>query len=198
LAQKGDERRQRIVAYIQDHLSQNGYPPSVREIGAAVGLASTASVARHLKLLEKNGQLSHAPSKRRAWRLDGASRETSLLPLVGKIQAGQPVLAQEQVEDHVTVSLGLFHPRADYLLRVDGDSMIDAGIRPGDLVAVVSQSTAEDGDIVIALIGEEATVKRLEKQKGSVRLMPANPNYSPIEAPDLAIIGRVVGLLRSY
>ncbi len=198
MASKGDERRQQIIDYIQHHLSQNGYPPSVREIGAAVGLTSTASVARHLRRLEENGQLSHAPSKRRAWRLDVNPAEVSTLPLVGHIRAGSPVLAQEQIEDRVRLSTAFFHPAADYLLRVEGDSMIDAGIRPGDLVAVTSQADAEDGDIVIAMIGDEATVKRLEKQEERVRLLPANPAYQPIETTDVVILGRVVGLLRAY
>ena len=198
MARKGDERRQRIVEYIQTHLRQNGYPPSVREIGAAVGLASTASVFRHLRQLEATGQLSHAPFKRRAWRLDGPPQDAQSIPVVGQIRAGNPVLAQEHVEEHVTVSTELFHPGADFFLRVEGDSMIDAGIRPGDLLAVTLQSDADDGDIVIALLGDEATVKRLEKRPGRTRLMPANPNYEPIESPDIVVVGRVVGLLRTY
>lgn len=198
MAQKGDARRQKIVEYIQSHLNQHGYPPSVREIGAAVGLASTASVARYLRQLEDTGRLSHAPFKRRAWSLDGAPARSAVYPLIGSIRAGMPLLAQEQIESHISVSIDLFHPTPDFLLRVVGDSMIDAGIRPDDLVAVRSQADADNGDIVIAMIGEEATVKQLQKRGDHIRLLPANSAYAPIEAPDIVIIGRVVGLLRSY
>ena len=198
MAKAGDERRQKIVEYIESHLRQNGYPPSVREIGAAVGLASTASVANHLRRLEESGQLSHAPFKRRAWRLDSTPRDALAVPLVGQIRAGSPVLAQEHVEDRVTIAMDLFHPSPDFLLRVQGDSMIDAGIRPGDLVAVSLQPDANDGDIVIAMIGEDATVKYLEKRPIGIRLLPANEHYDPIESLDIVIVGRVVGLLRTY
>lgn len=198
MAAKGDVRRQRILDYIQAHLNQHGYPPSVREIGAAVGLQSPASVARHLRRLEENGQISHTPMKRRAWRLDRPQLETYTIPLVGQIRAGGPQLAQEQVEEHVVLPVSLFHPPAQFLLRVHGDSMIEAGILPDDLVAVVSQSTAEEGDIVIALIGEEATVKRFHREGSVIQLLPANPRYEPIISPDLAIVGRVVGVIRAY
>jgi repressor LexA len=198
MAINGDEKRKQIVEYIQSHLRQNGYPPSVREIGAAVGLSSTASVARHLRRLEESGQLSHAPFKRRAWRLDGTPRDAQSLPLVGHIRAGNPILAQEHVEDHVTVSMDLFHPSADFLLRVKGDSMIDSGIFPEDLVAVSLQAEVKDGDVVIAMLGDEATVKHLDTREGRIRLLPANVNYEPIESEDIAIVGRVVGLLRTF
>ncbi|MCL4521592.1 MAG: transcriptional repressor LexA [Firmicutes bacterium] len=198
MAINGDEKRKQIVEYIQSHLRQNGYPPSVREIGAAVGLSSTASVARHLRRLEETGQLSHAPFKRRAWRLDGTPRDAQSLPLVGHIRAGNPILAQEHVEDHVTVSMDLFRPSADFLLRVKGDSMIDSGIFPGDLVAVSLQAEVKDGDVVIAMLGDEATVKHLDTRQGRIRLLPANVNYEPIESEDIAIVGRVVGLLRTF
>ncbi len=192
------ERQQKILHYIQDFLSENGYPPSVREIGKAVGLSSTASVARHLKILEQEGYISHPPAKRRAWTMGSGHQAASVsLPLVGSITAGVPILASEVIEDQVNLPLSLFRTVPDFLLRVVGDSMIGAGIFEGDIVAVQSASTAQDGEIVIALIGEEATVKYFFKDLGNVRLMPANERYEPIIAPDIQILGKVVGLVRS-
>ena len=198
MARTADDRREHIIEFIQQYLGRNGYPPSVREIGAAVGLKSTASVARHLKTLETDGVISHPPLKRRAWSLQGKGQEVSSVPVVGKITAGQPILATEQVEDTWQIPVGLFRLKADFLLRVVGDSMIDAGIREGDLVAVQSTSAVNDGEIVIGMIGEEATVKYLDRSGGKIRLLPANPLYSPIEDPSITVIGRVVGLIRAY
>lgn len=190
----------RILEYIRHYASENGYPPSVREIGAAVGLKSTASVARHLRALEASGLISHPPSKRRAWSVEGtrSASQAIQLPLVGKITAGLPVLAVEQQEDTLSLPLSMFRRRPDFLLRVDGDSMIEAGIYSGDLVAVLATSTADSGEIVIARIGEEATVKYLERRPNTVRLLPANPQFNPIEDPEIQILGVVVGLVRSY
>ncbi len=198
MAAKGDARRQRILEYIQAHLNQHGYPPSVREIGAAVGLQSPASVARHLRRLEENGQISHTPMKRRAWRVDRPQLETYTIPLIGQIRAGQPQLAQEQIEEQVVLPLSLFHPAAQFLLRVHGDSMVEAGILPDDWVAVASQSHAGEGDIVIALMGDEATVKRFHREGDVIHLLPANPRYDPIITRDVTIVGRVVGVIRAY
>ncbi len=193
------ERQQKILNYIQHFLAQNGYPPSVREIGKAVGLSSTASVARHLKVLEREGYISHPPAKRRAWTMGSGRQSSSMmsLPLVGNITAGVPILAAEVIEDKLNVSTSLFRTPPDFLLRVVGDSMIGAGIFDGDIVAVQSASTAQDGDIVIALIGDEATVKYFFKDPSGIRLMPANERYEPIIAPDIQVLGKVVGLVRS-
>lgn len=194
------EREQRIIQYIQQFHTEHGYPPSVREIGAAVGLKSTASVARYLKHLEQTGHISHPPHKRRAWTLGNTSPDKPSvdLPLVGKITAGIPNLAVEESEDVFQLPLSLFRHRPNFLLRVQGDSMIEAGIQEGDLVAVQSTRVADNGEIVIALLEDEATVKYLERQDDHVRLLPANPRYAPIESAEIQIIGRVVGLIRGY
>ncbi|OLZ09538.1 transcriptional repressor LexA [Sulfobacillus thermosulfidooxidans] len=192
------ERQQKILNYIQDFLAKNGYPPSVREIGKAVGLSSTASVARHLKALEKEGYISHPPAKRRAWTMGTGHNTRSIsLPLVGNITAGVPILATEVIEEHLNFPASLFRVHPDFLLRVVGDSMIGAGIFDGDLVAVQSTSAAHDGDIVIALLGDEATVKYFYKDSHGIRLMPANERYQPIISSDVQILGKVVGLIRS-
>lgn len=198
MAAKGEERRSRILKYIRHYHQQFGYSPSVREIGAAVGLKSTATVARHLKVLESEGVLSHPLRKRRAWKVAEMGPEPLSAPIVGKITAGLPILAQHQTEEHLTFSANLFRYTPDYFLRVVGDSMEQAGILDGDIVAVRAQTSAEDGDIVVALLGDEATVKRLERNPSRVRLIPANERYQPIEDPDMAILGRVIGVMRSY
>lgn len=192
------ERQQQILAFIQDYLNENGYPPSVREIGKAVGLSSTASVARHLKMLEQDGYISHPPSKRRAWAIgSGLHRAPISVPVIGNITAGVPILATEVIEDRLSLPSTLFRTEPDFLLHVAGDSMVGAGIYDGDLVAVTRTASADDGDIVIALIGEEATVKYFYKEAGGIRLMPANDRYEPIIAKDIQVLGRVIGLVRS-
>lgn len=194
--ERGMDRQNHILAFIQSYTDQYGFPPSVREIGVAVGLKSTASVARYLASLQESGRLTHPATKRRAWSVEGrpVSVET---PLIGRITAGAPILAQENQEERFRLSPRLFSRKPDYLLRVKGDSMIDAGIYDGDLVAVHTTDTADHGDIVIALIGDESTVKYLERRDGHIQLNPANPLYEPIIDPDIQIIGRVVGLVRS-
>ena len=194
--QRGIDRQNHILSYIQSYTDRLGFPPSIREIGAAVGLKSTASVARYLTALQNNGRLSHPATKRRAWSVQDRPEAVDA-PLIGRITAGEPILAQENQEERFRLSPRLFSRTPDYLLRVKGDSMIEAGIREGDLVAVHSTDTAENGDIVIALIGDESTVKYLEKKDGHIQLNPANPYYEPIISPDIQIIGQVVGLVRA-
>ncbi|MSO43900.1 MAG: transcriptional repressor LexA [Thermoleophilia bacterium] len=193
------DRQADILAFIEDHLARRGYPPTVREIGSGVGLASPSTVHRHLEKLEAGGHLTRDPSKPRAMllgvpgtraRASGSPRAFTL-PLVGAVAAGSPVLAEEQVEDHIPAPFA-----ADYLLRVKGDSMINAGILDGDLVAVKQQDTASDGQIVVAMIGDEATVKRMFREPGGVRLEAENDAYEPIRSPDITVIGRVVGVMR--
>jgi repressor LexA len=190
-------RQAEILAFIEDHVERNGYPPTVREIGQGVGLASPSTVHRHLEKLEASGHLRRDPSKPRAMLVGvQGGRATSdappmTLPLVGAVAAGTPILADEHVEDHVAAPF-----RADYLLRVKGDSMIDAGILDGDLVAVKQQDTARDGEIVVALLGDEATVKRVFREQGGVRLEAENAAYEPIRGTDISVIGRVVGVMR--
>ena len=192
-------RQAEILAFIEDHVARHGYPPTVREIGTGVGLASPSTVHRHLEKLEAGGHLTRDPSKPRAMLVgikggkapQPAASAEFMLPLVGAVAAGAPILADEHVEDHVAAPFA-----ADYLLRVKGDSMINAGILDGDLVAVKKQDTARDGQIVVALLGDEATVKRVYREPGGVRLEAENEAYEPIIGTDIAVIGRVVGVMR--
>ena len=194
--QSGLDRQHHILSFIESYAERHGYPPSVREIGAAVGLKSTASVARYLKILEDKGRISHPPSKRRAWSLQ--DRQVSFeAPLVGRISAGQPILARENQVDRLRLSAQFFSRVPDYFLKVQGDSMINAGIYDGDIVAVQSTDTADNGDLVIALLGEDTTVKYFERRPNTIRLNPANPRYEPIVSPDIRVIGRVLGLIRA-
>jgi repressor LexA len=192
-------RQAEILAFIEEHLAAHGYPPTVREIGKGVGLASPSTVHRHLEKLEEGGHLRRDASKPRAMLvgLNGGRKQPppaqpeSTLPLVGSVAAGAPILAEEHVEEHVAAPFA-----ADYLLRVKGDSMINAGILDGDLVAVKQQDTAPDGQIVVALLEDEATVKRVYREPGGVRLEAENEAYEPIRSPDIQVIGRVVGVMR--
>jgi repressor LexA len=191
-----------LVAYVDDH----GYPPTVREIGEAVGLASPSTVHAHLANLERAGRLRRDPTKPRALELTGraqqaspAGAEVERLPLVGQIAAGGPLLAEQNVEDYVAVPETL---RGDFLLRVRGDSMINAGILDGDIVVVRRADTARDGEIVVALAGDdesadEATVKRYFREGGRIRLQPENDALEPIYAPYVAVLGTVTGVFRS-
>jgi repressor LexA len=199
MAEAPTGRQAEILAFIEDHVAHHGYPPTVREIGTGVGLASPSTVHRHLEKLEAGGHLTRDPSKPRAMLVgmkggkapQRAASAEFMLPLVGAVAAGAPILADEHVEDHVAAPFA-----ADYLLRVKGDSMINAGILDGDLVAVKKQDTARDGQIVVALLGDEATVKRVYREPGGVRLEAENEAYEPIIGTDIAVIGRVVGVMR--
>jgi len=195
-------RRQReVYEFICDHLRRFGYPPTVRDIGRAVGLASPSTVHTHLANLERLGLLRRDPAKPRAIELLADGNEARggprLLPLLGAIAAGTPILAEQNIEGYLGIPEACGGGSGDYLLRVRGDSMRDAGILDGDLVVVRQQRTARDGEIVVALIGEEATVKRFFKERDRVRLEPANPAYPPILSAEVEVIGKVVGLLRS-
>jgi repressor LexA len=202
------KRQQEIFDFIRKHSAKYGYPPTVRDIGKAVGLASSSTVHAHLANLEKIGMLRRDPSKPRAIELldraagvavegvRGIVRPDSL-PLLGSVAAGTPVLAEENVEEYVSVPELAGGGDGQYLLRIRGDSMKDAGILEGDYVVVRSQDTARDGDIVVALLGEEATVKRFFRESDHIRLQPENETMEPIRSPDVQVLGRVVGLLRS-
>jgi repressor LexA len=197
------ERQTAILAFIGRHCRDNGYPPTVREIGLAVGLASPSTVHAHLAKLEQAGHIKRDPTKPRAMLVRVPDAATSApqpaarpsvaaLPLVGSVAAGAPTLAEQDVEDWVTSPF-----EGDFVLRVKGDSMIEAGILEGDLVVVKQTPTARDGEIVVALIGEEATVKRLRRVDGRVHLMPENAAYEPIVPDDeVTLAGVVVGVLR--
>ena len=197
------KRQQEIFDFIKRYSSRHGYPPTVRDIGKAVGLASSSTVHAHLANLEKVGLLRRDPSKPRAIEMLDKAVEgvknvvrPNGLPLVGQVAAGQPVLAEENIEEYVEVPGLAGGQDGEYLLRVRGDSMKDAGILEGDHVVVRPQSTAKDGQIVVALVGEEATIKRFFKEDDHVRLQPENPAMEPIRSREVRVLGRVVGVMR--
>jgi repressor LexA len=197
-------RQQEIWDFLVEYLDGHGYPPTVREIGEAVGLASPSTVHAHLANLERAGLLRRDRTKPRALELIGrevaASPES--LPLLGEIAAGGPLLADENVEEYIPVPEMLSRGGADFLLRVKGDSMVDCGILDGDVVVVRRQETARDGEIVVALAGDdesadEATVKRFYREGDRVRLQPENRAMEPIYARHVQILGKVVGVFRA-
>jgi len=194
------KRQQEIFEFIKRYLRQHGYPPTVRDIGKAVGLTSSSTVHAHLANLEKAGLLRRDPSKPRAIELlvDRVKRAAGPggLPLVGQVAAGQPVLAEENIEEYVPVPEIAGGDRGDYVLRVSGDSMKDAGILEGDHVVVRPQDSADNGEIVVALVEDEATVKRYFKESDHIRLQPENEAMEPIRSRDVQILGQVVGLCR--
>ncbi|MBB4664567.1 transcriptional repressor LexA [Conexibacter arvalis] len=198
------KRQQEIFEFIKQYSSRHGYPPTVRDIGKAVGLASSSTVHAHLANLEKVGLLRRDPSKPRAIELldkavDGIKNivRPPGLPLVGQVQAGQPVLAEEEIEDYIETPAVAGGDEGEFLLRVRGESMKDAGILEGDLVVVRRQQTARDGEIVVALVGEEATVKRFFQEPDHIRLQPENAAMEPIRTKEVEILGKVIGLMRS-
>ena len=207
-------RQQEIWQFLAEYVDAHGYPPTVREIGDAVGLASPSTVHAHLANLERAGLLKRDPTKPRAIELldrvrgdvggaveSVAGNVRSLvrpgLPLVGQVAAGQPILAEENIEDYVQVPPIAGGEEGEYVLRVRGESMKDIGILEGDYVVVRPQDTAADGEIVVALVGEEATVKRFFREADHVRLQPENATMEPIRSKDVRVLGRVVGLFRN-
>jgi repressor LexA len=202
------KRQQEIFDFIRKYSAKYGYPPTVRDIGKAVGLASSSTVHAHLANLEKIGLLRRDPSKPRAIELLDRAVGTAVdsvrgivrpdgLPLLGAVAAGQPILAEANVEEYVSVPDLAGGGDGEYLLRIRGDSMKDAGILEDDVVVVHQQETAQNGDIVVALLGEEATVKRFFRETDHVRLQPENASMEPIRSREVKVLGRVVGLLRS-
>ena len=200
------KRQQEIFDFIKRYSAKNGYPPTVRDIGKAVGLASSSTVHAHLANLEKLGLLRRDPAKPRAIEmLDRAVDSVRSVvrpagvPLVGSVAAGQPILAEENIEEYVDVPAAAGGEDGDFVLRVRGESMIDAGILEGDFVVVRPQDVAVDGEIVVALVGEEseATVKRFFHEADHVRLQPENTTMEPIRSKDVRVLGKVVGLYRS-
>lgn len=195
------ERQERILEFIQRSLEERGYPPSVREIARAVGLRSPASVHTQLDRLEKMGLVRRGRMTSRALEVlgPGTTRyrgKVAMVPLVGKVTAGEPILAVENIEDYVPLPPELTAEGNTFVLTVRGDSMIGAGILDGDRVVVRQQESADNGDIVVALMGEEATVKRFFKEQDGVRLQPENPAMAPIRTKDVKILGKVIGLYR--
>ena len=189
-------KQQRIYDFIRTFTRQMGYPPTVREICAAAGIKSTSTVHAYLKVLEEEGYINRQSGLNRAIRLPGES--VARVPLLGKVTAGQPILAVEEVEEYVPYSGGGYQPGELFALRVSGTSMINAGILDHDVVIVKKTPVAENGDIVVALIGDEATVKRLFVEKDHIRLQPENDAFEPIIVKEVVILGKVVSLLRYF
>ena len=199
------KRQQEIFEFIKRYSREHGYPPTVRDIGKAIGLTSSSTVHAHLANLEKVGLLRRDPSKPRAIELLDRAADavksvvgtSNGLPLVGHVAAGQPILAEENIEDYVPVPGIAGGDEGEYILSVRGDSMKNAGILAGDWVVVRPQETASDGEIVVALVGEsEATVKRFFREEDHVRLQPENDEHEPIRTREARVLGRVVGVLR--
>ena len=189
--------QQRIYEYIASCIREQGYPPSVREIGEAVGLKSPSTVHFHLKHLEEAGAIEKGAGKGRAITLTVPTVPEDKVPIVGNVAAGSPILAEECIEDYLTFDTG-GHGDEYFALRVRGESMLNAGILPGDLVVVRRQQTCSNGEIVVAMIEDEATVKRFSKQNGHIWLLPENEAYSPIDGTYAQILGKVSAVVRRY
>ena len=208
------EKQQQILDFVNRQVEEKGYPPSVREICSAVGFKSTSTVHGYLEKLRKSGLIAKDPTKPRAIRVIGGARNTPRnenepqknyysgkelvdVPIVGKVTAGQPILAVENVEDTFPLPVDYVQNNTAFMLRVQGDSMVEAGILDRDLVLVKQQSTANNGDIVVALIGDEATVKTFYREKDHIRLQPQNMHMDPIIVRDnITILGKVIGVFR--
>lgn len=195
------EKQKEILEYIKETILKKGYPPAVREICEAVNLKSTSSVHSHLETLEKNGYIRRDPTKPRTIEIlddDFAltRREMVNVPLIGTVAAGVPILAQENIENYMPFPAEMLPNKDIFMLRVKGESMIEAGILNGDQVLVSSQSTAENGEMVVALVDDSATVKTFYKEDGHYRLQPQNSSMEPIIVDDVQILGKVIGLFR--
>ena len=191
------ERQRRILEVIREFTADRGYPPSVREIGEMVGLSSSSTIHAHLKTLERRGFITRDPTKPRALRSVGPEvPEVVVMPVIGKVAAGQPITAQENIEGEFALPASFARASDAFMLRVQGDSMVDAAILEGDLILVRPQKTASNGEIVVAMVDGEATVKRFYKEDGRVRLQPENAAMEPIFSSDVTIVGRVEALVR--
>ena len=194
------DRQKKIVDYIRAHVEENGYPPTFREIARSVGLKSTSTVDHHLRRLRELGVLQYEDGRFRALQLLGeeeAEPRPAGVPLVGDVAAGTPILAQQNIEEYIPFDTGN-SSEDHFALRVRGESMLYAGILPGDLVVVRRQPEARSGEIVVALLEDEATVKTLSLKDGQVWLLPENPDYEPIDGTGCTILGKVVGVVRRY
>ena len=192
-----NETQKKIYEYLIERL-QDGVPPSVREIGAAVGLSSTSSVQANLDALEKAGYIQRDPLKKRTIRILGRDDNVTHVPIVGTVTAGAPILAVEQIEGYLPYSGRVSRDKPLFALKVRGESMIWAGILSGDIVIVEKTPVAANGEIVVAMIDDEATVKRFYKENGHFRLQPENDAFKPIIVDEVIILGKVVGLMRYY
>lgn len=194
-------KQQEILEYIKETILKKGYPPAVREICEAVNLKSTSSVHSHLETLERNGYIRRDPTKPRTIEIiddcfNLARREVVNVPLLGTVAAGMPLLAQENIENYFPIPTEMLPDKEVFMLRVKGDSMIEAGIFNGDLIFVEKTVTAENGEIVVALLDDSATVKRFYKESGHYRLQPENSSMDPIIVDEVQILGKVFGLFR--
>ncbi len=194
------ENQQRILDFIKSEIEEKGYPPSVREICAAVGLRSTSTVHAHLNHLEEQGLIRRDSTKPRALEvLDGTQARGRSVPLVGRVTAGQPILAIENIEEYLSLPQSVLGQGDMFSLRVEGESMIDAGILDGDIVVLRQQDTAENGEIVVAMTPEyEATLKRIFYEDGRVRLQPENSTMAPIYVDSVTVLGKLVALIRQF
>lgn len=196
------QRQNDILDFIKNELRKKGYPPSVREIGDAVGLMSSSTVHGHLQTLEEKGYIRRDPTKPRAIEiLDSFSQDDNKkvvhIPVVGRVTAGQPILAVENIEDTFPMPVDLVRDDTVFMLKVQGESMIEAGILDRDFIVVRQQNYARNGEIVVAMIGDEATVKRFFKEKNLIRLQPENSSMDPIYSQDVVILGKVIGVFRN-
>ncbi|MBL6714955.1 MAG: repressor LexA [Pseudomonadales bacterium] len=194
-------RQSQVLDVIRSHIEETGYPPTRADIARSLGFRSANAAEEHLKALARKGAIALIPGTSRGLKLLEEPTETAVgLPIIGRVAAGQPILAVEHVEDHSAVPPSFFKPAADFLLRVHGESMRDVGILDGDLLAVAKAETARNGQIVVARVGDEVTVKRYQREGQAVRLVAENPEFSPIEVDlakqDFAIEGLAVGVLR--
>jgi len=194
------ENQQRILDFIKSEIEEKGYPPSVREICAAVGLRSTSTVHAHLNHLEEQGLIRRDSTKPRALEvLDGTQARGRSVPLVGRVTAGQPILAIENIEEYLSLPQSVLGQGDMFSLRVEGESMIEAGILDGDIVVLRQQDTAENGEIVVAMTPEdEATLKRIFYEDGRVRLQPENSTMAPIYVDSVTVLGKLVALIRQF
>ena len=200
------ERQQRILEVIREFTEERGFPPSVREIGELVGLSSSSTVQSHLKTLERRGLIQRDPTKPRALTTRGSApaavvaaapeAEYGVLPILGKVAAGTPIMAMENIEGDLVVPADFARKSGSFVLRVQGESMIDAAILDGDLIVVSPQPDATDGEIVVAMIDGEATVKRFYRESGRIRLQPENTTMAPIYTDQATIVGRVGAVIR--
>ena len=196
-------KQQDILDYIKTEILEKGYPPAVREICEAVKLKSTSSVHSHLETLEKNGYIRRDPTKPRAIEIlddtfNLVRRELVNVPIIGTVTAGEPILAFENIEGYFPIAPEFLHNKQTFMLKVKGESMINVGIYDGDMVLVEEATTAANSDIVVALVDDSATVKRFYKENGYFRLQPENDNMSPIIVKNVSILGKVIGLFRSF
>ena len=194
------DKQLEIYEFLKSYTENKGYPPAVREICEAVGLRSTSTVHGHLKRLEKKGFIKRDPTKPRALEIiDSHKKELLNIPLVGRVTAGEPILATENIEDIFPIPIDYIkHNEELFMLKVSGDSMIKAGINDGDFAIIEKVQTANNGDIVVALIENDATIKTFYKEKDSIRLQPENDTLDPIFVKDCTILGRLVGIFRAY